>query len=158
MSLAANFHDLIVKYNILTRPTDELNEYFAYHPNVFKVALLVNHLFRAAAMAGLLMNLPLSFPASLAICAASSLFYRLTVEPNCAYKFALPALGGAIALHIGETALDDLISGAALTSLEVFTNAFIPLIPLGMYAAYVILTVDYDVDHRPCPFCIANDG
>lgn len=153
MPLAAKFHTLIVEQNILTKPTEKIAEYFAYHPHVFKVALVINHLFRAAAMAGFMMILPFSMPASAAICGAGSLFYRLTVESNCAYKFALPALGGATAFMIGKGALISLISGVAFTSLAAFGAACVALIPLGVYIAYVILTVSYDVDNRPCPFC-----
>ncbi len=154
MVLAARLHDAIEKYNVLKSPTERINEFFAYHPKLFKVALIVNHLFRAAAMVAFMMIFPL--PISFGICAAGSVFYRLTVESNCAYKFALPALVGAIAFMVGKTALVSIISGVAFASIAAFATALVALIPLAIYAAYVILTVSYDVDNRPCPFCIPN--
>lgn len=155
MTLAARLHDGITTYNILKKPTDRIAEYFAEHPKVFKVALIVNHIFRAAAMVALMMILPFSLPVNILVCAAGSLFYRLTVESNCAFKFALPALAGAAAFMIAKTALASIISGVAFATLGAFAIAFVALIPLAVYVAYVILTVSYDVDHK-LPPCCAN--
>lgn len=145
MTLSTKLHDAITDYNVLTKPTDQLVEYFAYHPTAFKIALLVNHIFRAAAMVGFMIALPVSTPVSIGICLAGSLFYRLTVESNCAYKFALPAVGGSIAFLIGKSALENLAN-----------STFATCIPLALYGAYVVLTVNYDVDNRPCPFCVSD--
>ncbi len=148
MTLSTKLHDAITDYNFLTKPTDQIVEYFAYHPTAFKIALLVNHIFRAAAMVGFMIALPVSTPVSIGICLAGSLFYRLTVESNCAYKFALPAVGGSIALLVAKPALENLANSTFAS--------YIPLIPLALYGAYVVLTVNYDVDNRPCPFCVTG--
>ncbi|MES2121255.1 MAG: hypothetical protein V4492_00585 [Chlamydiota bacterium] len=148
MTISARFDETISKYNVLTRPAQKISEYFAHHPTVFKAALVCNHFFRAAAMAGFMTVLPFSFPVNVGICAASSLFYRLTVEPKCAFKFALPAFAGATAAFIANPAL----SRAAFASMQAFTAACGNLIPLSLYAAYVILTVDHDVNRRHCFF------
>ncbi|MBM3208662.1 MAG: hypothetical protein FJZ57_08745 [Chlamydiae bacterium] len=158
MSLATSLHNTIMRYNVLSQATQNIKEHFDYHPNAFKVALIANHIFRAAAMTGFMLAMPLSFPASLGVCFASSLFYRLTVEQNCAYKFAMPALGGSIAFLFGQNALTNLISGVAFASLEALSSSLIAVLPLGLYAAYVILTVSYDVDNRPCPLCTSNNN
>ena len=84
------------------------------------------------------------------ICLGGSLFYRLTVEENCAYKFALPAFGGAAAFLVGRSALAGLVSGAAFASIGAFAAACVAILPLGAYLAYVILTVAYDVDSKHC--------
>ena len=92
--------------------------------------------------------LPLSALASAGICFAGSLFYRLTVETNCAYKFALPAFAGSIAFPIALPGLFNLINGIAFVSLG-HAGRYSPLlIPLAAYLAYIVLTVSYDVDNR----------
>jgi hypothetical protein len=92
--------------------------------------------------------MPCSAAASIGICFAGSLFYRLTVETRCAYKFALPAFAGSLALPMGWEALAKLVQGAAFSSLRAFGAACANLAPCLGYMAYVVLTVDYDVDHR----------
>lgn len=154
MPLSAVLHNAIVKYNVLERPTRRISEYFAFHPKAFKTALVVNHVFRAAAMAGFMLALPFSVPANLALCFGGSLFYRLTVEDKCAYKFALPAAAGAGAFLVGKGALAALVSGAAFASIGAFAAALLAIAPLCAYITYVCLTVSYDVDNRPCPFCV----
>ncbi len=147
-SLDVTLHNFIEKYNVLQKPTEQISEYFREHPNFYKVALLVNHVFRALAMAAFCYMLPFSAPVNIAICFAGSLFYRLTVETNCAYKFALPAFAGSVAIPIAITALNSLVTGVAFASLSAFGLAFISLIPLVTYVTYIVLTVNYDVDNR----------
>ncbi len=92
--------------------------------------------------------LPFSVPVNLGICFAGSLFYRLTVETNCAYKFALPAFAGSIAFPMGMTALTSLVTGVAFASMYAFGLAVLTLVPLAAYVTYIVLTVSYDVDNR----------
>ncbi len=146
MSLA--LHNVIEKYNVLQEPTKQISDYFRNHPDLYKIALLANHVFRAVSMATFRLALPFSAPMSLGICFAGSLFYRLTVETRCAYKFALPAFAGSIAFPIGLKALADLASGVAFISLNVLGNTLVALLPLTAYVTYIALTVSYDVDHR----------
>ena len=146
MSLSVFLHDVIEKWNVLQEPTKQVEEYLLDHPDLYKAALLANHIFRAASMAAFSLCLPFSAPVTAAICFGGSLFYRLTVEINCAYKFALPAFAGMIAFQIAQTALADLISGVALASLGTLTFASVSLLPLVAYFAYIVLTVSYDVD------------
>lgn len=146
--MSLSLHNFIDQCNVLQKPTDQFKGYFKEHPVAYKVALLANHLFRTASMIGLQMILPFSPYANLAICFAGSLFYRLTVETNCAYKFALPAFAGSIALPIGITALFDFIHQAAFASLQAFAKATASLVPLTGYLVYIALTVNYDVDQQ----------
>ena len=148
MPLDVTLHDHIERYNILQKPTEKIAEYFREHPNVYKVALLANHIFRALAMAAFCAVLPFGVPMNIAICFAGSLFYRLTVETNCAYKFALPAFAGSIALPMAATTLANLVTGVALVSLTAFALAFVSLLPLAAYVTYIVLTVNYDVNNR----------
>lgn len=145
MSYAIKFHAFIAKNNPLTELTQNTTHFLHAYPTIYKIALLVNHLFRALTMAFFLYALPCSFPVSLALCFGASLFYRLTVENNCAYKFALPAFGGGVALLIGHTALVQIASGNAFKSLTFFSQSLVSLIPLTAYITYILLTVDYDV-------------
>ncbi len=145
MSYAVKFHAFIARTNLLIQLTQNITKFLLEHPTIYKIALLVNHLFRAISMAFFLYALPCSFPVSLALCFGASLFYRLTVENNCAYKFALPAFGGGVALPIAHSALVQLASGSAFKSLALFSQSLLSLVPFSAYITYILLTVDYDV-------------
>ena len=141
-------HQFIEAHNFLQKPTQQISQFFRENPTCYKVALLVNHIFRAGAMAAFCAMMPFVAPVNLAICFAGSLFYRLTVETNCAYKFALPAFAGSVAIPIGASAISGLISGVAFASLSSLGMTFISLVPLVVYVSYIVLTVNYDVDHH----------
>jgi hypothetical protein len=72
----------------------------------------------------------------------------VTVENNCAYKFALPAVAGSLAYPSGKMALNQMISGAAFASLKTFASTVTTLLPFTAYLAYITLTISYDVDHQ----------
>lgn len=146
MTLAAQLHQFIDKCNVLHEPTKAIEEYLIEHPDLYKAALLVNHIFRAMSMAAFSVCLPFSAPVTAAICFIGSLFYRLTVETHCAYKFALPAFAGMIAFQIAQAGLAELISGVAVASLSAFAVASVSFLPLVAYFVYIVLTVSYDVD------------
>ncbi len=148
MSASERLHTTIEKYNPLNQLTQGMTGFLLEHPTLYKCALLVNHIFRAVAMAAFMTALPYSLFVSSAICFGASLFYRLTVENNCAYKFALPALAGAITLQVAQPALAQLVRGAAFASLALFSSSILSLIPLAGYLVYIVLTVDYDVNQR----------
>ncbi len=148
MSSDLTLHNLIEKYNVLQKPTEQISEYFRNHPDVYKAALIVNHLFRAVSMTAFTALMPFAAPVSIALCFAGSLFYRLTVETNCAYKFALPAFAGSIAIPLGLIALTHLVTGVAFASLGAFAIAVVSLVPIAAYLTYIVLTVNYDVDNR----------
>jgi len=145
---AEALHRFIERCNILEKPTEQINAFFREKPGFYKVALLANHLFRAVSMVAFCAMLPFSAPLNIMICFAGSLFYRLTVETNCAYKFALPAFAGSLAIPIGMNALTSIVTGVAFASMHAFGLAIISLIPLTAYVTYTVLTVNYDVDNR----------
>lgn len=148
MSLSVRLHTTIERFNPLDQLTQSATEFLLEHPTLYKIALLANHIFRAGSMAIFMAALPFSWPVSFAICFAASLFYRLTVENNCAYKFALPALAGAAAFPIAQPALAQLASGEAFKNLALFSRSILFLVPVVAYIAYIVLTVDYDVNRR----------
>ncbi len=141
-------HQFIEKYNCLQKPTEKLSEFFREQPEYYKVALLVNHVFRALAMTAFCVLLPFSAPINMGICFAGSLFYRLSVETHCAYKFALPAFAGSIAIPMAISGLMSIVTCVAFASLTAFGSALLSFLPLAGYVTYIALTVNYDVDHR----------
>ncbi|MBU6384064.1 MAG: hypothetical protein KGQ49_00160 [Verrucomicrobia bacterium] len=129
MELSNTLHRLMQPFDLFETLSDQVDLVFREHPTVFKVALVVNHLFRSLAMSFMLLS-PVCWP----ICFVGSVFYRITVEKNCAFKFTIPSLAGGISLLLAQ-------SGFSMA-------------PLGLYLSYVVLTVDYEVDHRPCGHCM----
>lgn len=147
MSLSVKLHQAIDQYNLLKSPTRQFSAWTKEHKSLYKVILIANHLFRAVAMFGFMTILPFFNPVNHSICIVASLFYRLTVENHCAYKFAIPAYAGSTAYMIGKSAIINVVVSASLTT---FASAFLALLPLCSYFAYVVLTVSYDVDHHCC--------
>ena len=137
--------------NILILWTLSVDEFFNSHPTLYKVALVANHLFRATLMAALMYTMPCSLLVTASICFAGSLFYRLTVENNCAYKFALPSYGGALAFFSAQTAWVHIVSGAMFTSISLSALSIASFLPPIAYVTYILLTVDYDVDAKINP-------
>jgi hypothetical protein len=142
-ALEVTLHDFIEKHNVLARPTMKIQNWRMENPNLYAVVLLANHVFRAVSMFALSKVLIFPTPINFAICFAGSLFYRLTVEVNCAYKFALPAFAGSIAI----ASVHEMVHGVAFASLSESSRAFFFLAPLVAYASYICLTVSYDLDH-----------
>ncbi|MBA3815910.1 MAG: hypothetical protein H0X29_05220 [Parachlamydiaceae bacterium] len=148
MTASVAFHASIERYNVLKNPTSKMNAYFKKHPALYKTALLVNHAFRTISMASFSQALPFTGPINTAICFSTSLFYRISVEKNCAYKFALPAFAGSLTIPLAYSGLESLISRTAFISLSAFSLTMIILIPPFAYLTYIILTVQYDVDSQ----------
>lgn len=142
------FHQFIENYNVLESATNAIKEFFNDHGLLHKIALVANHVFRAVAMSALCLYLPFAPAVNIGLCFAGSLFYRLTVETNCPFKFALPAFAGSLAIPLGVQAILDLVNQVAFSSMAVFATAVISTVPLFTYASYVLLTVNYDVNNH----------
>lgn len=148
MTILSRVQDVIVENSFFDDIAAKCDNYLRENPQLHKVVLMLNHLFRT-----LVMRAMLQVPGALPFCVAGSLIYRITVEKNCAFKFTLPALAGSLAIELA-VGLIPLISGIAFLSLESFVTAFISVIPLLLHSIYVYLTVDYEVDHLCC--CNSN--
>jgi|GEM_PF-1893818 len=148
MGCVENFNNCIDRWNVLTKPTDCLAKFFGKHPALYKVALIVNHLFRVAMMVGFMFIPRIPKVPGMVVCFTASLFYRLTVEKNCAYKFALPAFAGALAVMLAIPAITNMINKVAFTSAGRGVLSCVSLIPIPLYVAYLLLTVSYDVDQN----------
>jgi hypothetical protein len=155
---ATALHGCIEKYNVLEAPTISCASFFDRHPTAYKVALIFMHLFRAAALVGIMFipNLPLS--ASMPICFVGSLIYRIIVEKNCPYKFALPSFAGAAAVMIALPSLLSMINGTAFLTAASGTAACAAFLPLIAYGTYITLTVSYDVDANKARCCCSKNG
>ncbi|MCB1106715.1 MAG: hypothetical protein KDK76_01300 [Chlamydiia bacterium] len=132
MSFDVQFHDALKRVNwVVEEPTKWCDVQAKEHPQLYKGVLVVNHLFRAVSLWAFLKYGKQSMTMKLTTCFLGSLGYRLTVESNCSYKFALPAFGGAVALLLAQ-------------------RSYFGLIPLTAYFTYITLTTSYDVDHPCC--------
>lgn len=148
-------HQFIENNNIFDNFADAVKDFFKEHPLAHKIALVANHIFRALAMSALCLALPFAPAANIGICFAGSLFYRLTVENNCPFKFALPAFAGSLAIPLGVQAILDFVSHVAFASLDTFIKTTGALVSLFAYTSYVLLTVNYDVNNHEynCDSC-----
>lgn len=120
------------KLQCLSSWANQAKTYLEQNPRLYKVTLLVNHLFRAVCMGALMFVLAEAFSPVLAcgVCLGGALLYRITVEGNCAFKFALPATFGGFALWTAS-----------------------PPALLG-YTAYLIFHVNEEVEaHRKTACC-----
>ncbi len=112
----------------LIKARQSTKEWLSLHPTALKATLIVNHLLRTIPIYCMMALLPFSLPINFALCAAGSLFYTLTIEGNCIYKFTLPSLFGAAAWRLAP----------------------ISLIPLTLWTAYIIHTSIQDVQNTSC--------
>ena len=146
MSLAVQLHNAIDAHNVLQTPTEQIGEYLSAHSEIYKIVLLANHLFRAAAMTALTLCIPWPSLVAHGICFLGSLFYRLTVETHCAYRLPVPAFGGSAAFIFAYTSGVDLMCHDI--TLTACAYGLLSLALLAAYVAYIVLTVSYDVDSR----------
>jgi len=146
MDLSIKLHECIDRWNIFEKPTTYLGNFLEKHPTIYKITLIINHLFRAVMMVGLMFIPGVPLYASMPICFVGSVFYRLTVEKNCAYKFALPAFAGAAAFMLALPAFINMINGIAFLTIASGFATCASFLPLLLYGTYICLTVNYDVN------------
>lgn len=147
--ISTRLHNLIVNYNPIEKPMEQINRFFDQHPTLLKVALLVNHFFRTVSNIALMLMMPYSMPMNIACCFIGSLFYRVTVEKNCVYKFALPSFSGAALYLVIKNAMENITRRIAFESLSAYQATLI-VGALSAHTVYVLLNVDYDVDNSCC--------
>lgn len=82
----------------------DLGNWLNVHPKVNTVVVVANHIFRAAGMYALMEILPGSFAAKCLIAGGASLFYRVTIERFCRFRFAMLSCVGAAAVKMPELA------------------------------------------------------
>ncbi|MCH9610056.1 MAG: hypothetical protein S4CHLAM81_08320 [Chlamydiales bacterium] len=134
----------------LEQPTQQIAKFYENRPTALKATLVVNHLFRAASMVGFMFIPGIPKPVAWSVCALGSLFYRLTVEKNCAYKFALPAFLGAAAVMALLPTFRNLMQGGAFATASAGALTVLSFVPLLLYAAYVPHAVHHEVEANRC--------
>ncbi len=147
MHLDVQFHQALQKVNGLERPTQWCANQARNHPDFYKGVLVINHLFRAVSIWAFLKYCQSPMKIKLAICFGGSLIYRLTVESNCAYKFALPAFFGGAALLTASRSAAKIMNRSALRTFKSLGHASLNMVPIAGYLVYITLTASYDVDN-----------
>lgn len=130
----------------LTIATQKYGNFLRKNPNVYKVVLLVNQLFRTVMMVALMAFLPYAPVVNFTIGLAGSLFYRISVERGCAFRFALPSCIGAAAYDLSRTSLPALTNGAAFRSLQHFAAALAGFWPLALWTIAITAITHTEVE------------
>lgn len=89
---------------------DRLAKEFDKRPTLYKVSLVVSHIFRSVMMYGLMSISPF---VTFGVVLPLSLLYRVTVERFCAFRFTLPSLFGGAALILSGYSMIGYFSFAA---------------------------------------------
>lgn len=142
----------IPSYIGLEKATSAIGAWLNKHPTVYKIVLIVMHIFRALAMIALMYFLPFGPLVNMAIGIGASLLYRITVERFCPYTFAVQACAGAAAFELSRPFLVDIISGVAFESLNSIAATLFGIIPLVVTSAIIIAVSNDTVDQRYAEF------
>jgi hypothetical protein len=143
----------ITAFPTLTETRQAVKDWLKFHPVALKVVLIANHFLRTAPMFFLMASLPFSFAVNAALCAAGSLFYTLTIEGNCIYKFTLPSLFGGCAWMAAQTSLSSAVSGAAFASIKAFAAASALALPIAAWSVYVLHSAAQDAEATRATRC-----
>lgn len=93
---------LYEKANPFDKVTAAVGQWIDKYPLLHKIVLFANHLFRGLCMGGMMTLLPFGFAVNGAICLFGSIFYRVTVERFCPFKFAIASFFGGIAIEMSK--------------------------------------------------------
>ncbi|MBA2727630.1 MAG: hypothetical protein H0U49_05595, partial [Parachlamydiaceae bacterium] len=80
--------------------------------------------------------------------AAASVFYRVTLERFCQYRFALLSCAAAGSFEIAKPGLTALISAAAFSSLSALGTALVLMTPFAICGAAIISVTNQNVNER----------
>lgn len=135
--------------NPLIVPAQGIADFLDNHSTTYKIVLLFSgHLTRTSMVIGSMFIPGIPLYAKKIICFNGSLFYRLTVERNCAYKFSLPSFFGAMASMLAIAAIVKMIHHEAFITVKKGVAAIASLLPLCFYCGYIILAVDFEVNQQ----------
>lgn len=130
----------------LTVATQDYGSFLRKNPNVYKVVLLVNQVFRAVMMMAFMAFLPFAPLVNFALGLAGSLFYRISVERGCSFRFALPSCIGAAACDLSLASLPALTSGVAFRSLQHFAATLVGIWPVALWAIVMTAITHTEVE------------
>lgn len=133
MAFSARLSAFVNKHNPLETPTEQIRDYLLEHRTIYKIVLVANFV---------LLTLMFVSPLSPTLGGAAALglralFYRLTIETNCIYKFSLPVYATMISLWLVATAWT---CGPLITSLS--------LIPLIASVVYIVCDIDFEATQQ----------
>ena len=138
MEFSVALRGFVDKYNPLETPTEQIRDYLLKHRTIYKIVLVANF-----ALLALMFLSPPSPGLGLAIgLGLRALFYRLTIETNCIYKFSLPVYATVMSLWLVAIAWS---CGPLLASLS--------LIPLIASVAYIVCDIDFEATHQRKSCC-----
>jgi hypothetical protein len=127
---------------------DEVGKFLDNNPILYKIVLIASHFFRALAMFGIMMWMPLPMPVTATAMIGGTLLYRAAVERFCCFRFAIPSMIGGTAAWLTHLAAVNFISGVALSSVGMTIAHALAFIPLLAYTAWVIYISHEDIEKR----------
>jgi hypothetical protein len=117
-------------------------------PLINKIVILANFVFRIAMMVTFMAVMPFSFLPSFLLSAGASVFYRVTIERFCQYRFAMLSCAAAGAYEIAKPAFLALISTAAFSSLTAFGTALALMTPFIISGAAIVSVTNQNVNDK----------
>lgn len=132
----------------LVKLADNVGSILDENPTINKIVILVNYIFRTAMMVTFMAALPFSILPSFLISAGANIFYRLTIERFCQYRFAILSCLTAGAYELAKPAFLSLISGAAFVSISAFATALALTIPLAVTASIIFHDTNKNVNDK----------
>lgn len=132
----------------LTQLSSHAKEIFNQHPLINKIVVLAIFIFRSAMMSAYMAALPFTSVPSFFIGLGISVFYRVTIEPDCRYRFAILSCVGAETYSISKPALLALINGMAFRSLITLSMTLLSAAPFAICATVILSEVNQNVDDR----------
>lgn len=116
------------------------------HPNIYKCAIIVDHLLNASKMYALVQILPYSKCTNCVVTGISSLYYRVTAEGPCAFRFSIISCFGGAAFISARIGMIEFARGTAFRSLALFLKSSCTLAPLSIYLFCIVKFTNDDVD------------
>lgn len=115
------------------------------NPLLHKIAVFAAHMFRMLASLALITFLPFSFPVNCLVALGGSVFYRVAIERNCPFHFAIPDCIGGMALSMSLPAL---VNITGLSTFAMLAETFIRIVPLGAYLGFTVWLSHHEVEER----------
>ena len=134
--------------NGINQAYDEVGKFLDKNPTLYKIVLIVSHFFRALAMFGIMMWMPIPMPVTAAAMVGGTLLYRVAVERFCCFRFAIPSMVGATAAWLTHLAIVNFVSSVALSSVGMAIAHALAFLPLLGYTAWVIYLSHADIEKR----------
>ena len=127
---------------------DKVGKFLDKHPLLYKITLVISHIFRAVMMFALMHLIPLSPLLTCGLMLIPTLLYRSAIERFCAFRFSLPSLAGGLAIWAARATLVSIIAGVAFSSLAATCWTILGPLSLAGYLAFICYISHKDVEKR----------